>query len=539
VRFGSTPLAEAEGAILAHAHRAGDRVFKKGRVLSSDDVAALDAAGVAEVIAARLEANDVGEDAAADRVAAACLGPGLSATAPFTGRCNLYAERDGVVVVDRDRLDALNLVDEAVTVATLAPFARVAPRQMVATIKVIPFAAPEGVVAQCEALARDGGPLIRVAPFRGRAVALVQTRLPGTKVAMLDKTTEVTRARLEALGCTLADERRCEHSIEALAATLEELRDGGLILINGASAIVDRRDVIPAAIEAAGGTVVHYGMPVDPGNLILTGALGDAPVLGLPGCARSPRLNGFDWVLERLVADLEVTPREIMAMGTGGLLKEIASRPLPRGQAEAAPAEVPAAPRVAALVLAAGQSRRMGAINKLLADIDGVPMVAHAVDAALASQAASVVVVTGHEQARVAAALGDRNVTVVHNPDYAAGLSTSLRAGLAAVPADCQAVAICLGDMPRIAARHLDRLIAAYDPLEGRAICVPTWRGKRGNPVLFDRRFFAEMTDVEGDTGARHLIGEHGEVVAEVAMDDDAVLLDVDEPEALRALAGE
>jgi molybdenum cofactor cytidylyltransferase len=309
-----------------------------------------------------------------------------------------------------------------------------------------------------------------------------------------------------------------------------------LVLIAGASAIVDRRDVVPAAIARAGGGIDHFGMPVDPGNLLLLAHHGTVPVLGLPGCARSPKYNGWDMVLERLAADIPVAATDIMAMGAGGLLKEMVNRPQPRqGRPDLSSA---AAPRVAAIVLAAGQSRRMGAINKLLAGIDGVPMVARVVDAALASHADPVVVVTGHEADRIRAALDGRPVVFADNRDFADGLSTSLRAGLATLPDDVTAALVCLGDMPALKAGQLDRLIAAYDPVEGRAICVPTHLGKRGNPVLWDRRFFADMAGLSGDVGARHLIGANTELVVEVEMDDDAVLIDIDSPAALTALTG-
>jgi molybdenum cofactor cytidylyltransferase len=177
----------------------------------------------------------------------------------------------------------------------------------------------------------------------------------------------------------------------------------------------------------------------------------------------------------------------------------------------------------------------MGADNKLLAPVEGQPMVAHMVDAILASRAAPVIVVTGHEAERVRAALADRPVQWRHNPDYAEGLSTSLRAGLDALP-EVDGVLIALADMPRIRAAQIDRLIAAFHPTEGRAICVPTVRGKRGNPVLFATRLVPEMRQVSGDVGARHLIGAHAEEVVEIEMDDDAALLDIDTPAALAAL---
>jgi molybdenum cofactor cytidylyltransferase len=253
-------------------------------------------------------------------------------------------------------------------------------------------------------------------------------------------------------------------------------------------------------------------------------------VLGLPGCARSPKLNGFDWVLQRLAAGIPVSRADVMGMGVGGLLMEIPTRPQPRDGPR--PAQQG---QVAAIVLAAGQSRRMGPDNKLLAPIDGRPMIAHVVDAMLASRTSPVIVVTGHEAERVRAALGGRKVQWRHNPDYAEGLSASLRAGLDALP-EVEGVVIALGDMPRIKAGQIDRLVAAFNPTEGRAICVPTVRGKRGNPVLFASRFLPEMREIGGDVGARHLIGAHAEEVVEIEMDDDAALLDIDTPAALAAL---
>jgi molybdenum cofactor cytidylyltransferase len=532
--FGDTPIDQAEGAILAHSVRLPRGVFKKGRVLTADDVTKLKTAGIETVVAARLEPDDVGEDAVATRIAAAIAGDNLTRTAAFTGRCNLYADRRGVLVLDRARLDALNLVDEAITIATLSPFEPVEPKQMAATVKVIPFAVPAAVVARCEALAADGGPPLCVAGLRPVAAALIQTELPGIKARVLDNTTRSIRARLEHLDGRLAEERRCAHEAGAVAEAIGEAlaAEPGLVLVSGASAIVDRRDVIPAAIERAGGVVEHFGMPVDPGNLMLLGRVGAVPVVGLPGCARSPKLNGFDWVLQRLVAGLPVAARDIMTMGAGGLLKEIASRPLPRGAATA-PAAPARAPRIAALVLAAGQSRRMGQVNKLMAEVDGVPMVRRVVDAALAAQTDSVTVVTGHQPDRVRAALAGREMAFTHNPDYADGLSTSLKRGLAALPPDIDGVVVCLGDMPRVTAGQIDRLIAAFDPLEGRAVCVPTARGKRGNPVLWAARFIPEMMTLHGDVGAKHLVGDYPELVVEVEMADDGVLLDVDTPDAL------
>ena len=537
--FGEVAVADCAGAILAHSLRVAKGVLKKGRVLSAEDAQALAAAGYATVTAGRLEPGDIGENDAAAKLAGAIAGAGVRTAPAFTGRANLFAETSGLAVLDRAAIDRFNRVDETVTLATVEPYALVEPKQMLATLKIIPFAAPGVAVERCLAVARETSPLLRVAPFVPRRVALIQTRLPGLKPSVLDKTTETTRARLAGFGSALARESRCEHAVPALASEIEAALSAGaeLLLIASASAIVDRRDVIPAAIADAGGTVEHFGMPVDPGNLMLMARRGAVPILGLPGCARSPKVNGFDWVLQRLLAGLPAGPREIMGMGVGGLLAEIPSRPLPRALATAEAPVAQHAPRIAALVLAAGQSRRMGALNKLLIEIDGVPMVRRVAETLRQSSAKPIVVVTGHESARIEAALRGLPVALVHNPDYAEGLSTSLKAGIAALPADADGVLVCLGDMPKVTAGEIDRLIGAFNPVEGRSICVPTRRGKRGNPVLWARQLFAEMRDVAGDVGAKHLIGAHPELVAEVEMEDDGVLTDIDTPQALAKLA--
>jgi len=536
MRYGEVNLDQAAGGILAHGIRAGDLNYKKGRVISDHDLAQLRDAGVETLIMVHLEDGDVPEDIAADAVAEAACGSGTKKSAPFTGRSNLYASQRGIVVIDRSRVDDLNRIDESLTVATLPPFAAVNEGQMLATVKIIPFSAPAAAIDDGVAIAAGDGPLVRVAPFQSRRVGLVLTTLQNTRDKVLDKTVAVTRERIEACNSALTFEARHEHQADAVATGIRDALDAGcdLVLVFGASAIVDRHDVIPAGLELSGGTVEHFGMPVDPGNLLLLGRHGSVPVIGLPGCARSPKINGFDWVLQRLCAGIDVTRNDLTEMGAGGLLKEIASRPQPRDGSVSVPA-LPHAPRIAALVLAAGQSRRMGAINKMLADTEGAPMIAHTLAAVASSAAAPVVVVTGHEPEGVSAALKDHDVTYAHNPDYADGLSTSLRVGLDALPDDVEGVVICLGDMPAVEAAHIDKLIAAFDAEEGRAICVPTFQGKRGNPVLWAASFFQEMRDVAGDVGARHLIGQHAEIVCEVAVDDDAVLLDLDTPEALAA----
>ncbi len=538
--FGAVPLHEAEGAILAHSHRLNGRTLKKGRILTARDIDDLRQASHESVICARIEPDDMLEDDAANLLAGAVCGANLSRAVAFTGRCNLFAETDGIVLYDPNRLDGFNQVDEAVTLGVVPPYQHVGKGQMVATLKIIPFALPATVTRIAAAIAQSGGSLIRVAPFGPRAAGLVQSRLAGTKESVLDSTRTVTEARLEAIGSSLVHEVRCEHETARVSRGISQLRERGadLVLVSGASAVVDRRDVVPAAIEEAGGRILHFGMPVDPGNLMLIAAIDDVPVIGMPGCARSPRLNGFDWVLQRIAAGLDVRANDIMGMGAGGLLKDVSARPLPRARARRDAPAPARRPRIAGLLLAAGQSRRMGSRNKLLADVDGVPMIRRTAENLLASTARPVVVVTGHQAKETERVLDGLDVITIHNPSHATGLSSSLKAGLGKLPDDADGVVVCLGDMPLVTDATINRLIAAYDPVEGRAICVPTWKGKRGNPVLWDRQFFEDMAELAGDVGARHLIGTHGELVAEVEMKDDGVMVDIDTPEALARVNG-
>jgi molybdenum cofactor cytidylyltransferase len=536
MKFGAVPVAEAEGGVAVHSLRKSGLVLKKGTLIGKAEIAALKDAGIAEIVVARIEPGDVSEDAAAAEIAAAAAGEGVRVDRAFTGRANLFAESAGVLVVDKDAIDRLNRVDESITLATLAAYKPVVAGEMIATVKIIPFAVAAKERDAALAVAGAARPLVRVAPYRIRKIGVVSTLLPGLAPKVIEKTLKVTEERLAPAGAGIIAERRVPHEQGALARAIGEVLGEGaeLVIVFGASAIADRRDVIPAAVEAIGGRIEHFGMPVDPGNLLLVAAACGRPVLGAPGCARSPKENGFDWVLMRLLAGLNVPREAITGLGVGGLLMEIVTRPQPRAEPP-----TPARRRIAAVVLAAGRSTRMGGPNKLLAEIGGRPLVRIAAEEALASRAKPVIVVVGHQRGEVEKALAGLPVQFVQNPDFAQGLGTSLKAGIAAVPADAEGAIVCLGDMPQVDAGLIDRLIAAFDPERGALVVMPTFEGKRGNPVLWSRRFFPDLMAIEGDVGARHLIGRYGEAVVEVPLAGKAALVDVDTPEAFKGVKAE
>lgn len=527
MKFGSVPLADALGRIAGHSVQAGGRVIRKGTRFDAGHIAALWSEGLSEVIAAEIEPDDLPEDEAAARLATSLAGIGTRAAEAFTGRANLHAVHAGILRLAPQAVDAFNLVDESITLATLPPFSHVAAGDMVATVKIIPFAVPDALVSAALTL---GQRLLEVAPFRRRRVALVSTLLPGLAPKVLEKTRRVTAERLARMEAGLACDLRVPHAPNDLAAALGDAlaAEAQCIIVFGASAIADRRDVIPAALEQAGGRVERLGMPVDPGNLLMLGWLGGIPVLGAPGCARSPKENGFDWVLGRVLADIPVTAADIARLGVGGLLSEIPTRPQPRD--EPPPDEAPA---IAAVILAAGRGTRMAGENKLLAQVEGRPVVRRVVEAALASASRPVIVVTGHESGRIEAALRGLPVMLVHNERFQEGMAGSVRTGIAAVPRNAGGAILLLADMPLVSQHLIDAQIAAFAPERGRLIVVPVRDGRRGNPVLWSRRFFPELCALEGDVGARHLIAAHGEAVCEVEVAGEAAFLDVDTPDAL------
>lgn len=334
MRFGPVAVEASEGGVVAHAIRRDGLVLKKGEIVRAEHVALLQGAGVTEIVVARLDPGDVGEDKAALRLAERVAGQGVRVDRPFTGRANLFAQSAGVLVIDVDRLNRINAVHEDVTVATLPNYRTIVLGEMIGTVKIIPFAVSRETLTR--AIEAAGEPVVSVYAFSPLKIGVISTLLPGLKPSVVDKTLRVLATRLAPAGASVVREERVAHDSGALAEMIKRVApECDLVLVFGASAITDRRDVIPAAIQAAGGTVDHFGMPVDPGNLLLLAHMpGGQYVLGAPGCARSPKENGFDWVLHRLLAGVPVRPADIRAMGAGGLLMEIVSRPQPRANAQ-------------------------------------------------------------------------------------------------------------------------------------------------------------------------------------------------------------
>ncbi len=443
MRFGPVPVADSAGLITAHSLRSGGETLRKGSIITPAMAATLEADGVREVVAVSLETGDVGEDAAAGRLAAILAGENLRVEEPFTGRCNLFATTRGILLIDRGRIDSVNGVDEAVTVATLPAFKPVAEGEMVATVKIIPYAVGSATLARACAEGEAGA--IAVAPYRRRRVGVVSTRLASLKDATIDKTLRVLAERLAPTGAEIVAETRVPHTAEGVASGSRRSStgrggpDGGVRRLGHRRP--PRRD--PGGDRAGGrpgGPSRHAGRSRQPAA---PGRAGDVPVIGAPGCARSPSENGFDWILQRLLADVPVSRADIVARASAGC----SWRSCPARSPARAARRRATMSRIGIVLLAAGRGTRFGEAPKLLATLDGVPLVRRVAEAALAARPRPVVAVLGANDAAVRQALAGLDLTFVRNGAYADGLSTSLKAGIAALP-DCDAAIVMLGDMP-------------------------------------------------------------------------------------------
>ena len=528
MKFGECKTEDAAGAILAHAIKIGGKRYAKGRRLSAEDVAQLRGGGILSVTAAHLESGDVSEDEAAATLGKRLAKNNLRGGRAFTGRVNIHAAKAGVLTFDESAVRGFNLIDPAITLATAANFAHLPEGAMAATIKIIPFAVAQKTLAACESAA----PLLILHPYLKLRAAILQTRLADTREEILNKTRRITEARLARANVEIVFESRPSHHADKLADSIKDAlaHSPDLLLIAGASAICDRRDVIPSAIDSVGGEVLRLGMPVDPGNLLLLGKIKKINVVGMPGCARSPKLNGLDWILSRLCAGIKITSSDIAAMGGGGLLAEIDERPSPR-----IPKAARRRPVIAAVLLAAGESKRMGKENKLLAGWRGKPLARYAAETLTKAKENGIIdeiiAVTGRDNQLIEDALAELPLTFARNSNYESGMASSIKRGLESVGDKADAALFVLADMPLVSAQTINALAAAINLGGGGGdIAIPICNGKRGNPVLVGRNYFSELAQISGDIGARALFSHFANSIIEVEVSDGGVLFDLDSP---------
>lgn len=334
MKFGTLPLDQAVGKILAHqcADAQGRRLLNKGHVVTLADLERLREHQIESLLVVTLEEDDLDENEAARRIGAVVAGDHARMTAPGVGRANIMAQQAGVLRVNVSVLERLNNIDEGITIATLPTHSLVQAHQLVCLVKIIPYAMPSARIEDVEAIARENQPVISIRPLQTCSVGMIITGPESQRDKLIAEFAPSVRVRVEALGSRLDDVLFVPHDEAPIAEALAALHRAGrsLILVAGVAATIDRHDVIPSALEQARGSVAHFGVPVDPGSLLMLGYIGATAVVGAPGCVKSLKRNVIDLILPRLLAGERLTRADLVAMGHGGLLEDIPDRPMPR-----------------------------------------------------------------------------------------------------------------------------------------------------------------------------------------------------------------
>jgi len=515
--FGKITVENTFGNILAHTINVGDKKFSKGKVILKKDITHLKNNGFDSIICAVADKKDIHEDKIAKLIAKCFINKSTIMEEPFTGRVNIIANHSGLLVIDKKLVNKFNAISEETTIATLSNYLKVNKGDILATIKIIPFYVKGVILQKIKTIKLNK--VLTVHPFKHRKVGLILTHNIKENSKLNAISVKRITARLEALNSKLYKVSTCKHDSLLISKNIKVMTKEkiDILLILGASAIVDINDKIPEAIKLCKGKIIRFGMPVDPGNLLLLGKIKNISVIGLPGCARSPNINGFDWVLERLIANYKITNNDISDMGVGGLLKtQNKKKKLNKNY------------NFNNIILAAGQSKRMKKNNKLLMKYKDQSILSHVITASSKSKATKTIIVLGHQNELIEKHINDLDIIVANNSTYKKGLSSSLKKGISALPEDCDAAIIMLADMPKIKPELINNLIDNYDPLNNKCIVAPSYKGKRGNPILIGRKFFPDILNLQGDMGAKNILDKNSNNIYFIPQSDSSILIDID-----------
>ncbi len=335
--FEAVPIEQAENHILGHniADASGRRILRKGGRITAEHIALLQSLGYKSVYVARSELDDVDENAAALDISQKVAGDGIRLSKAATGRVNMFAGSLGILEVDVPRLMNINFL-QGVTLATLARHAVVSAGKIVSTLKIIPYALPENVVVQAKTIATE--PLLFLKPLMPKRVGLILSGSPAVQARVTGSFESALASRVSQLNSTIeqVDFVPLEDEVGEiqLTKTIQRMIGQGMdmLILAGETAIMDRYDITPRAVELAGGEIVCFGAPVDPGNLLMLAYSGPVPIVGAPGCVRSPKKNIIDLILPRLLVGERLTEADIVSLAPGGLLEDVPERPSPRNR---------------------------------------------------------------------------------------------------------------------------------------------------------------------------------------------------------------
>jgi len=523
--FGNINVKDSLNCILAHTIVVNKKKFSKGSIITEIDKNYFILNKIKTIVCAKLDKNDFHEDEAANIIAENFKNNSIATEKAYTGRANILANKSGLLVLDEEKIHNFNKISDEITIATLNNNSTVKKGEMIATIKIISFAVKANFIQIIKNSIYKKA--ISINPYINKKCALILTHYKKKNVKLNAISERRINERLKKLNCSLDVIFNCEHDSKEISKNINIIlkKKIDLIMILGSSAIVDIKDKIPEAINFSKGKIIRFGMPVDPGNLLLLGKIKKTHVIGLPGCARSPSLNGFDWVLEKVISGTNITKLNISNMGVGGLLKTLNIRAKTDMKSKNY--------NITNIILAAGQSKRMQEINKLLIKIDNQTMIEKIIDTSLKSAANNTIIVLGYENDILQKLLNKKNITTIVNKDYFKGQSSSLQLGISALKEDCDAAIVILGDMPDISSRLIDQLIENYSPNDNKSIVIPTYKNKKGNPVLIDREFFPDILSIKGDNGAKDIIKANKKYIREIPQKNSAIVQDIDTKEDL------
>jgi molybdenum cofactor cytidylyltransferase len=527
MKFETRKTESCVGWRLAHSVVLKHEKVKKTRLITDEYIQFFQDQGIGKLQVFKLDNDDIEENIAASAIANHIAGQNVITDKSARGRCNILAATDGMISFPPD-LNQYNFIDESITLATLHNMQSVKKGQLLATVKIIPYAIPQKFIDQLLTLTAK----IDVSPFKEYRSTIISS-----SNNLNEKAFSAIENRIKSSSGTIVSVIRCEHSLQELSKeirTASSETNVDLILISGLSAISDHRDVAPAALIKAGGQIQHLGMPVDPGNLLMLGYINDKTVIGLPSCAKSPALNGFDWILQRFAARLHISSDDIKHMGIGGLLKEDKNRPSPRYQVDN-DLNKSKLLSIKVALLAAGKSSR-AKTNKLLVQANGEPVISKTVTAIIKSKfidEKDVFVITGHDSEKIETVMAQHAVQIHFNPSFETGMSASLKVANELVHEKTDYILIALADMPFVNSQTIDRLIETAVTHPEYDVIIPTFQRKRGNPVLWQRSYFHNVKNLSGDQGGRSIIKENEENVIEVEINDPGILIDLDTPEMI------
>ena len=523
--FGDINVKDSLNCILAHTIVINKKKISKGTIITEIEKAYFINNKIKTIVCAKLDKNDFHEDKAANEIAETFKNNSIASEKAYTGRANILAKKSGLLVIDEEKINKFNMISDDITIATLNNNSTVKKGEMLATIKIISFSIKKSFIEKIKRTIYKKAILVN--PYINKKCALILTHHKKENIKLNAISERRINERLKNLNSSLDIIYNCEHNSKEISKNINLIlkKKIDLIMILGSSAIVDIKDKIPEAINFSKGKIIRFGMPVDPGNLLLLGKIKNTHVIGLPGCARSPSLNGFDWVLEKVISNTNITKLNISNMGVGGLLKTLNIRAKTEKESTNY--------NITNIILAAGQSKRMKEKNKLLIKIDNKTMIEKIVDTALKSIANNTIVVLGHENDILQNLLNNKNITTIVNKEYLKGQSSSLQLGISALPEDCDAAIVILGDMPNISSRLINQLIENYKPNDNKSIIIPTYKNKKGNPVLIDREFFPDILSIKGDKGAKDIIMANKKYISEIPQKNSTIVEDIDTKEDL------